>query len=41
MKPYTWSSFDRYQPVARIGRSIYVYDLTAADLGTSGSAGTR
>jgi 4-amino-4-deoxy-L-arabinose transferase-like glycosyltransferase len=34
VKPYTWSWFDRYRPVARIGRSIYVFDLTAADLGT-------
>ena len=41
VKRNAWSWFDRYKPVARVGRSIYVYDLTAADLGTSGAAGTR
>jgi hypothetical protein len=29
--PGAWSWLDRYRPVARVGRSIYVFDLTAAD----------
>lgn len=27
-----WSWFDRLEPVARVGRSIYVFDVTAADV---------
>ena len=27
-----WSWFDRYRPLARVGRSIYVFDITAADV---------
>jgi hypothetical protein len=27
-----WSWFDRLQPIARIGRSIYVFDVTPADV---------
>jgi len=27
-----WSWFDRYRPIARVGQSIYVFDLTAADV---------
>jgi hypothetical protein len=38
VKRNAWSWFDRYKPVARVGRSIYVYDLTAADV--SAGAGT-
>jgi hypothetical protein len=33
-----WSWFDRYRPVARIGRSIYVFDITADDVARGGSA---
>jgi hypothetical protein len=40
VKRNAWSWFDRYKPVARVGRSIYVYDLTAADLEAHDSAGT-
>ncbi len=35
--PRTWTWFDRYRPVARIGRSIYVYDVTAADVAAAGT----
>ena len=38
-----WSWFDRLTPVAKIGRSIYVFDVTADDvarLGGSAAAGT-
>jgi len=27
-----WSWFDRYQPIARVGRSIYIFDVTAEDI---------
>jgi len=27
-----WSWFDRYRPLARVGQSIYVFDVTAADV---------
>jgi hypothetical protein len=27
-----WSWLDRYQPIARVGSSIYIFDLTAADV---------
>jgi 4-amino-4-deoxy-L-arabinose transferase-like glycosyltransferase len=33
VKPNVWAWFDRYQPVARVGRSIYVFDLTGTDVG--------
>lgn len=39
VKPNAWSWFDRYQPVARIGRSIYVFDLTATDVGANRAPG--
>jgi hypothetical protein len=32
VRPGAWTWFDRYQPVARIGRSIYLFDLTPADV---------
>jgi hypothetical protein len=37
-----WSWFDRYRPVARVGRSIYVFDVTAEDISrASPSVGAR
>ena len=41
-----WSWFDRLEPVARVGRSIYVFDVTAADVqrlqgGAGAASGTR
>jgi hypothetical protein len=30
--PGAWSWFDRFRPVERIGRSIYVFEITAADV---------
>ncbi|MFN2427852.1 MAG: ArnT family glycosyltransferase [Candidatus Binatia bacterium] len=33
-----WSWFDRLEPVARVGRSIYVFDVTAADVARLQSA---
>jgi hypothetical protein len=30
--PGTWTWFDRFQPVARVGSSIYVFDVTEADV---------
>lgn len=36
VKRNAWSWFDRYRPVARIGRSIYVFDVTAADVAAAG-----
>jgi len=35
-----WSWFDRLEPVARIGRSIYVFDVTADDVARLGAAGS-
>jgi hypothetical protein len=32
-----WSWYDRLEPVARIGRSIYVFDVTAEDVARLGS----
>jgi hypothetical protein len=42
VKQGTWSWFDRYRPIARVGRSIYIFDVTADDIahatGSSGAA---
>jgi hypothetical protein len=38
VKAGTWSWFDRLTPVARIGRSIYVFDVTAEDAARLGGA---
>jgi hypothetical protein len=37
-----WSWFDRYQPVTRVGRSIYIFDVTAEDISrATGAAAGR
>lgn len=38
VKAGTWSWFDRLTPVARVGRSIYVFDVTADDVARLGGA---
>ena len=32
VRPGAWSWFDRFRPVARVGRSIYVFDVKPGDL---------
>jgi hypothetical protein len=37
VKPGVWSWFDRFRPVARVGRSIWVFDVTAEDVAAAGA----
>jgi hypothetical protein len=38
VRPGVWSWFDRYRPVARVGRSIYIFDVTAEDIARTTAA---
>jgi hypothetical protein len=38
VRPGMWSWFDRLQPTARVGRSIYVFDVTPEDVARLGAA---
>ncbi|HXC53540.1 MAG TPA: glycosyltransferase family 39 protein [Candidatus Limnocylindrales bacterium] len=38
VRPGAWSWFDKLVPIARIGRSIYVYDVTAEDVARLGGS---
>jgi len=41
VKAGAWSWFDRLEPVARIGSSIYVFDVTAEDVARLGASASR